>query len=334
VDGEPAVAELARLVCGAVIATAGEGGDGAIVGRPTYVPIPGAGATHFNAVAQDHAIQKSRFEEVLRMLADNGIRPRIVHAIASHNGLGYSDLTCSLSPGKAKLDVLYDMIRPGWALGMGVRWKLGSHQEEVLRIAIPIREARIAHIKEIPAGWNLGYWDNKFRTRKRLAVLEGTKLNSLRYEAFQCGFGKEAAILKPLLSHGSIAAIELSTTEGNVGDVLKCRSTMWIGLLSREFERKPDGSCLVAVKNAMSGKTSVARIAVRELPNEHRLYSIEQFVALLLNRQLESATRQKRMAWLVKGLLTQAIFGFLLLANRIPPLGGERVRSMLVSGPS
>jgi hypothetical protein len=76
-------------------------------------------ATHFNAVPQDHNIQKSRFEGVLRMLGKNGIRPRVVHAIASRNGLGYSDFTRSLSLGKAKLDVLYDMVRVGGALGLG-----------------------------------------------------------------------------------------------------------------------------------------------------------------------------------------------------------------------
>jgi hypothetical protein len=252
-------------------------------------------ATHFNAVAQDHAIQKSRFEDVLRTLADNGIRPRIVHAIASHNGLGYSDLTGSLSPGKAKLDVLYDLVRPGCALGMGPRWNLGGPQGEVLRIAIPIREARIAHIKEVPAGWNLGYWDNKFEARKRIAVLEATRLSSLQYEAFQNRPGEKDGILKSMLSHGSIATIDLPGREWNVGDMLTCHTTMWISFLTRAFERKEDGSCLVAVKDAVSGKTSHVRIVVeRKLPNEHLLHGVEQAVGLLLNPQLECVTRKKQ----------------------------------------
>jgi hypothetical protein len=285
-------------------------------------------ATHFNAVAQDHDMQKAHFEDVIRMLADNGIRPRIVHAIASRNGLGYSDLTGSISPGKAKLDALYGMVRLGAAIGLAPRWDLDGRQEEVLRIAIPIREARIAHIKEIPAGWNLGYWDNKFRTRNRIAVLEGTRLNTLRYETFQRGFGEAAATLKPWLSHGSVATIELSTGECNVGDVLTCSTDMWLNFLTRGFARKEDGSCLVAVKDALSEKTIVARIAVRELPNDHLAHKIEQFVALLLNHHLEFANRPKRVAWFVKDMVTRAMYHFLLLANRIPPLG-ERVRSML-----
>jgi hypothetical protein len=286
-------------------------------------------ATHFNAVAQDHAIQKSRFEEVLRMLGDNGIRPRIVHAIASHNGLGYSDLTGSLSPGKAKLDVLYDMVRPGCALGMGPRWNLGSYQEEVLRIAIPTREARIAHIKEVPTGWNLGYWDNKFAARKRIGVLETARLSALKYETFQRRPGGEAEILRSMLSHGSIAAIDLSRGEWKVGDVLTCHTTMWMCFLSRGFERKEDGSCLVAVKDAASGNTTHVRIVTQELPNEHLLHNIEQSVGMLLNHHLECVTRKKRMAWFVKDLLTRAIYAVLLLTYRIRPLA-KKVNSVLV----
>ena len=286
-------------------------------------------ATHFNAVAQDHAIQKSRFEDVLRVLGDHGIRPRVVHAIASHNGLGYSDFTGSLSPGKAKLDVLYDMVRPGCALGMGARWNLDSRQEEVLRIAIPIREARIAHIKEVPAGWNLGYWDNKLAAGKRIGVLEATRLSSLRYETFQRRGGAEAERLRSMLSHGSIAAIDLSRGEWQVGDMLTCRTTMWMCFLTRGFDRKEDGSCLVAVKDAASGKTAHVRVVTQELPNEHLLHNIEQSVGLLLNHQLECVTRKKRMAWFVKDLLTQTFYAALILTNRIRPLA-ERVNSVLV----
>jgi hypothetical protein len=286
-------------------------------------------ATHFNAVEQDHAIQKSRFEDLLRMLKDNGILPRVVHAIASHNGLGYRDFTGSLSPGKAKLDVLYDMVRPGCALGMGPRWNLGSHQDEVLRIAIPIREARIAHIKEVPAGWNLGYWENKLAASKRIGVLEATRLSSLKYEAFQRRPGAEAETLMSILSHGSIAALDLSGGEWQVGDMLTCHTTMWMCFLSKGFERKEDGSCLVAVKDAASGKTTHVRVVTQELPNEHLLRNIEHSVGMLLNHHLECVTRKKRMAWFVKDLLTRAIYAVLLLTNRIRPLA-KKVNSVLV----
>jgi hypothetical protein len=180
------------------------------------------------------------------------------------------------------------------ALGMGPRWNLGSHQEEVLRIAIPIRAARIAHIKEVPAGWNLGYWENKHEARKRIGVLEATRLSSLKYEAFQRRPGaEEAETLRSMLSHGSIAALDLSHGEWKVGDMLACRTTMWMCFLSRGFDRKEDGSCLVAVKDAVSGKTTHVRVVTQELPNEHLLHNIEQSVGMLLNHHLECVTRKK-----------------------------------------
>jgi len=285
-------------------------------------------ATHFNAVAHDHDVQKSRFEDVLCVLRENDIRPRIVHAVASHNGLGYSDLTMSLSPGKVKLDALYDMVRPGCALGLGPRLDLDGSEGEVLRIAIPVRQARIAHIKEVPAGWNLGYWNNKFKMRKRLAVLESTMCSSLRYETFQRRPPDDSGILKTLLSHGRIVAVELASEEGKVGDVITCHTTMWVSVFTGAFERKEDGTCVVAVKEAASGETSKVRIVVGKLPNGHLLHNIEQSMALMLNRQLESAGGKKRMGWFVKNLLTRTLFGCLLLTRRMPSLDGK-VRSLL-----
>jgi hypothetical protein len=284
-------------------------------------------ATHFNAVAHDHAPQKARFEDALQVLRASGIRPHVVHAIASHNGLGYSDLTGSLSPGKVKLDVLYDMIRPGCALGLGPRRNLGSEKAEVLRLAIPVREARIAHIKEVPAGWNLGYWDNKFPDKKRIAILEGTRLNSLRYEAFQ-GPGCETRTLNSVLSHGSIAALDIGEGNCKPGDTLKCSTIMWMSWLTRDFERA-DGSCRIAVRDAVSDKVSDVRLAIKnELSSEHLRQTIEQNLGLLLNAQLECLRRKKRAAWLARDLLAQSMARGLLLANRIPSLA-QRVNSVL-----
>jgi Alanine racemase, N-terminal domain len=284
-------------------------------------------ATHFNAVVQDHTVQKTRFEDVLRALRASGIRPRVVHAIASHNGLGYSDLTGSLSPGKVKLDVLYDMIRPGCALGLGPRRNLGSHGE-VLRLAIPIREARIAHIKDVPAGWNLGYWDNKLPATKRIAILEGTRLNSLRYEAFQDP-GCETRTLNSVLSHGSVAGLDLAGGSWKAGDILNCATTMWMIWLTRGFERSEDGSCRIAIRDAVSEKISNVRIVIRkELPSEHLRQRLEQNLGLLLNAKLECVTRKRRMAWFARDLLARIIAGGLLLTNRIPSLA-QRVNSVL-----
>jgi hypothetical protein len=284
-------------------------------------------ATHFNAVAQDHVIQKSRFEEALSTLRASGIRPRIVHAIASHNGLGYSDLTGSVSPSKVKLDVLYDMIRAGCALGLGPRRGLAAHGE-VLRLAIPIREARVAHITEVPPGWNLGYWNNKFPTRKRIAILEGTRLNSLRYEAFQdpdCS----SRTFNSVISHGRIAGLDLGVVNCKAGDILSCTSTMWMSWLTRGFERSEDGSCQIAIRDAVSGKISDVRIVIRnELPRKHLKHTIEQNLGLLFNAKLECVTRKKRIAWFARDLLAQFMAGGLGLANRIPFLA-HRVNSVV-----
>jgi len=64
-------------------------------------------ATHFNMVPQDREIQKSRFDDALQVLANNGVRPRIVHAVGSHNGICYNHFNGSFSLNDAKLDVFY-----------------------------------------------------------------------------------------------------------------------------------------------------------------------------------------------------------------------------------
>ena len=50
---------------------------------------------------------------------------------------------------------------------------------------------------------------------------------------------------------------------------------------------------MIAVKEAASGETSKVRIVVGKLPNGHLLHNIEQSMALMLNRQLESAGGKK-----------------------------------------
>ena len=255
-------------------------------------------ATHFNAVTQDHAAQKSRFDCALQILADRGICPCLVHAIASHNGLGYNDLTGRLSPGKISREALYNMVRPGCALGLGPRWDLDGSQGEVLRIEIPVREARIAHIKDISEGWNLGYWGNKFLSPKRIAVLEGTRLSSLRYESFQGNPTDNSEQLRTVISHGSIASIELPKGEWHVGDVLKCGMTMRRSFFTQRFERQEDGGCMISAHDARSDQTSQLRIVVRKQSNEHLHESIDRSISLALNSQLEFAGRKNRMAGL------------------------------------
>jgi hypothetical protein len=286
-------------------------------------------ATHFNCVARDHATQKARFEEVLQRLRKAGIHPRIVHAVASHNGLGYDVLKDALSPAKTMFDAFYDMVRPGSALGMGLRVDLEDHGDEVLRISIPVHAARIAHIKNVPAGWNLGYWNNPFKTGKRLAVLEAARLGSLRYEAFQRA--ADTAAFKSILSHGSIATIDVANARVNVGDTLTSCATMWFSLLTRDFETTRDGRCVVTVRDAASGKTCQLRIVVgRETPSRQLFHNIDQMVAMLLNRHLECTARRKRTAWFARALLTRAIFVGRLIVDRVPILA-RKAASMLAA---
>jgi hypothetical protein len=286
-------------------------------------------ATHFNCVSRDHAIQKARFEEVLQRLRKAGIEPRVVHAVASHNGLGYDDLKDALSPATTRSDVFYDMVRPGSSLGMGLRFDLEDHGEEVLRISIPVRAARIAHIKHVPAGWNLGYWSNPFKTEKRLAVLEGARLSSLRYETF--ARVPDTAPFRSMLCHGSIATIDVAQARVDAGDTLTSRDTMWFSLLTRDFQTTGDGRCVVTVRDAASGETRQLRIVAGDkTPNRQLFHNIDQMVSMLLNRHLECAARRKRMAWLARAVLTRAIFVGRMIVDRIPILA-RKASSLLAA---
>jgi len=286
-------------------------------------------ATHFNCVARDHAVQKARFEQVLQRLRKAGIQPRVVHAVASHNGLGYDDLKDALSPAKTRFDAFYDMVRPGSSLGMGLRSDLEDHGEEALRISIPVRTARIAHIKSVPSGWNLGYWNNPFKTGKRLAVLEAARLGSLRYEAF--AQAADAAPFRSMLCHGSIATIDVANARVNAGDTLASDGTMWFSLLTRDFQTTQDGRCVVTVRDAASGETRRLRIvAGRETPRRQLFHNIDQMVAMLLNRHLECAARRKTTARFARALLTPAIFVGRLIVDRVPILA-RKAGSMLAA---
>ena len=218
---------------------------------------------------------------------------------------------------------------------MGTRFNLEAIPEDVLRIAIPIRDARIAHVKDVPAGWNLGYWDNKFSAVRRIAVLEGTRLASFRYEGFESGVGDKADILKSMLCHGRIASLDLSGGTQNAGDMVRCCTTMWTSFLTRVFERKEDGLCIVAVKDAVSGKTRQMPIVVRrDMPNEHLLLGIDQLVSLLFNRQLERVEGTASPVRLVKAMLTRSIFAGLLIAKRVPSWAEKSRSAFAPNNPS
>jgi hypothetical protein len=160
-------------------------------------------------------------------------------------------------------------------------------------------------------------------------VLEGTRLSTLRYEAFQRHPGDEAGVLKSMLCHGRIGTTDLPGGTWNAGDRITCRVTMWISFLTRDFERQADGHCLIAIKDAASGETSQVRIVVRrEPPNEHLLHSVDQLAALFLNRQLERLEGKRRIARFAKTLLTRTVIAALLLTKRIPRLA-QKGRSAL-----
>ncbi len=86
---------------------------------------------------------------------------------------------------------------------------------------------------------------------------------------------------------------------------------------------------MIAVKDAASGKTSyVPIVAEQELPNEHLLHCIEQFVTGLFMRQLECMQTRKKLAKVAKSLLVHTVYPALLVAKRIPFLSRE-VSSLL-----
>ncbi len=217
------------------------------------------------------------------------------------------------------MDVFYDLVRPGCSLGMGPRFDFESRHKDVLRVSIPVREARIAHVKTIPAGWNLGYGDNKFRDDKRIAVIEGTRLNAIRYETYQRQSETKSEDLKSLLSHLRIACVELPEGEWNAGDVLTSSTTIWNSFLTTSFKRTGDGKYVISVFDARSGEMSNIPVDVQdELPNEHLFYSIDQLIAGLLMLELECLRARTGVARVTRTILTHWAYASLVIAKRIP----------------
>ena len=174
-------------------------------------------------------------------------------------------------------------------------------------------------------------YDLELRPHVRFAELEAARLGSLRYEAFQRA--ADTAAFKSILSHGSIATIDVANARVNVGDTLTSRATMWFSLLTRDFETTQDGRCVVTVRDAASAKTRQLRIVVgRETPSRQLFHNIDQMVAMLLNRHLECAARRKRTAWFARALLTRAIFVGRLIVDRVPILA-RKAASMQAMAP-
>jgi len=286
-------------------------------------------ATHINMVLQDRAIQQSRFEEVRQTLTSNGIRPRTVHAVASHNGLGYNDMTGSLSVECAAADLFYDMVRPGSSLGLGPRFGLTNRHEEVLRITIPIREARIAHVKRVPPGWNLGYWSNNLQSGKRIAVLEGTRLIAIGQKEFLRRSRPNHERVHSILTHARIACVELEGGDWHAGDQLSCETTIWISFLTKSFARSGDDGILISLLDARTGLLrSVAITVDRRHSNERLLEHIDRFVTGLLMRRVERLGSRHWTVRVMKRVLVSTTYVTLRIIRRIPLLAGF-TRSLL-----
>jgi hypothetical protein len=242
-----------------------------------------------------------------------------MHAVGSHNGLGYKDFADSLSVDESSLEVLYDMIRPGCSLGMGVRFDLAHESEDVLRITIPVREARVAHVKDVPAGWNLGYEDNKFPKETRVAVLEGTRLNVLRFETFSRHSASDGEPIKSILGHARVASLDLRDEQLQPGDVVTCRSDMLISFLTRSFRQDEDGKYLIPVFDAASGELSQVPVTVRKvLPRDHLFYHTDQIYTALFQHSLERLRSRNRILRATKTFLVWSGYVTMLVIRRIP----------------